>query len=106
VFALLLEIFSALYWAYGTKKNFSFPLSHLDAFYFALGTLTTAGTGNIVAISETSRWIQAAQLGLDLLLVVFIVALVMARYSALFNGAKRVLPSGGAPAPEPPNPRR
>ena len=99
-FALLLETFTDLYWQYGTSKNFSIPLSHLDALYFALGTLTT-GTGNISAISETSRRIQTAQLGIDFLLIGFIVALLVARYSTLFDRSPRGLPPGGATAAEP-----
>jgi hypothetical protein len=99
LFALLLEIFTFLYWSNGTSKNFSIPLSHLDALYFALGTLTT-GTGNISAISETSRRIQTAQMGIDFLLIGFIVALLVARYSALFDRSRRGLPPGGTTAAE------
>jgi hypothetical protein len=99
-FALLLEIFTDLYWSYGTIKNFSIPLSHLDALYFTLGTLTT-GTGNISAISETSRRIQTAQMGIDFLLIGFIVALLLARYSTLFDRSRRGSPPGSATAAEP-----
>ena len=76
------------------------PLSHFDAFYFALGTLTT-GTGNISAISETSRRIQTAQMGIDFLLIGFIVALLVARYSTLFDRSRRGLPPGGTTAAGP-----
>jgi hypothetical protein len=99
-FVILLEIFTQLYWSYGTSKNFSIPLSHLDALYFALGTLTT-GTGNISAISETSRRFQTAQMGIDFLLIGFIVALLVARYSTLFGRSRRGLPPGGATAAGP-----
>jgi Tetratricopeptide repeat len=94
-FAMLLEIFSLVYWDHGTSRNFSTPLSHLDAFYFALGTLTT-GTGNISAISETSRRIQTAQMVIDLVFIGFIVALVMARYSTLLDRSHRELPRDAA----------
>ncbi|MBO0808091.1 MAG: two pore domain potassium channel family protein [Actinobacteria bacterium] len=67
----------------GTTRNFTIRLSHLDSFYFALGTLSTAGTGNISAISETTRRLQAAQMGVDLILIGFVVTLFLARYSAL-----------------------
>lgn len=50
MFASLLYTFSVLYWGYGSASNFSIPLSHLDAIYFAIGTLTTAGTGNILPL--------------------------------------------------------
>lgn len=99
-FAILLEFFSDLYWSYGTSRNFSIPLSHLDAFYFALGTLTT-GTGNISAISETSRRIQTAQMVIGLVFIGFVVALVMARYSTLLDRSHRILPPGGSGEPSP-----
>jgi hypothetical protein len=83
-FAILLETFALVYWSHGTSRNFSIPLSHFDAFYFALGTLTT-GTGNISAMSEASRRIQTTQLVIDLVFIGFIVALLMARYSTLFD---------------------
>lgn len=85
VLSLELQLFSYMYWSYGTTKGFSAPLSHLDAIYFALGTLTTAGTGNISAISETTRRLQALQMGLDLVLFGFVIALILARYSNLFS---------------------
>ena len=48
----------------------SIRLSHLDAVYFALGTLTT-GSGNIFAKSEYSRTVQTIQLVFDLVLMGF-----------------------------------
>jgi tetratricopeptide (TPR) repeat protein len=83
IFSLLLQLFSYIYWSYGSTRNFSISLSHLDSFYFALGTLTTAGTGNISAISETARRIQTLQMGLDLVFVGIVVTLILARYSSL-----------------------
>jgi hypothetical protein len=47
--------FSYIYWAHGTAKDFSVSLTHLDAFYFALGTFTTAGTGNISDQRNSAR---------------------------------------------------
>jgi hypothetical protein len=85
IFSLLLQLFSYIYWSYGTTKNFSMNLSHLDSFYLALGTLTTAGTGAISATSETARGIQTLQIGLDLIFVGIVVSLVLARYSNLLN---------------------
>ena len=94
-FAVLLETFTLVYWSHGTSRNFGMPLSHFDAFYFALGTLTT-GTGNISAVTEASRRIQTTQMVLDLAFIGFIVALLMARYSTLLDRSHRV------PPPEPP----
>ena len=47
LFSLILQLFSYIYWTYGTTKNFSVNLTHFDSFYFALGTLTTVGSGTI-----------------------------------------------------------
>jgi len=82
VFSMLLALFSTLYWNYGSATNFSIILSRLDAVYFAIGTLTTAGTGNIAPISQTARGIQALQMILDLGLVVFAITLVLAAFSS------------------------
>jgi hypothetical protein len=73
--------FSYLYWSQGSASNFTMSLSHLDAIYFAIGTLTTSGTGNLAATSETTRGFQALQNVLDLSLVLFAVSLFVARFS-------------------------
>jgi len=54
----------------------TFRLTHLDAFYFTLGTFTAAGTRNLSPISETARELQALQKGLDFMLIGFVVVLV------------------------------
>jgi Ion channel len=85
LFSLILQLFSYIYWTYGTTKNFSVHLTHFDSFYFALGTLTTVGSGTITANSETARQIQAVQMGLDLLLIGFAVTITLARYTNLLS---------------------
>jgi Ion channel len=95
VFSLLLQLFSYIYWSYGTTRNFSIRLSHLDSFYFALGTLTTAGTGNVSATSETSRQIQTLQMGLDLIFVGIVVAIILTRYSNLLTRPQVEFPHDG-----------
>jgi hypothetical protein len=87
-FSLVLQLFSYVYWVHGTTKDFSVSLTHLDAFYLALGTFTTAGTGNISPISETARGLQALQMGLDFLLIAVVVVLATARYTSLLDGSK------------------
>jgi DNA-binding transcriptional regulator YhcF (GntR family) len=82
--------FSGLYWGYGKMPNFSVSLTRLDAIYFSVGTLTTAGTGDISATSELSRGLQTAQMGLDFALVVFAVAIVTPR---LIRHTKRIAES-------------
>ena len=59
-------MFSVIYWTYGTSGNFSSRLTHLDAIYFTMGTLSTAGTGNIVSVSQLARGLQTLQMLLDL----------------------------------------
>jgi Ion channel len=86
--SLVLQLFSYVYLAHGTTKDFSVRLTHLDAFYFALGTFTTAGTGNISPISETARGLQALQMGLDFLLIAVVVVLATARYTSLLDRSK------------------
>lgn len=104
VLSLLLQFFSYAYWTYGTRPNFNASLSHLDSFYFALGTLTTAGTGSLSATSELARGYQTLQMGLDIALIGFVAVVILARYSAILNlsrpaGAQHVagpsVPDGG-----------
>lgn len=78
----LIQIFSVLYWVFGQHRNFNFALSHLDAIYFTLGTLTTAGTGNIVAISETARTIQSVQMATDFGYILLAIGIVVSRLSS------------------------
>jgi hypothetical protein len=77
----LLANFSWFYWLYGGVGNFTKPLTHLDAVYFAVGTLSTAGTGSLSATSETARGIQMAQMLLDLGLTLLVLGVVVARYA-------------------------
>jgi Ion channel len=79
--SLLLADFSWFYWLYGGVENFTRQLTHLDAVYFAVGTLSTAGTGNLSATSETARAIQAAQMLVDLGLTLFAVGVVVAHFA-------------------------
>jgi voltage-gated potassium channel len=81
-------VFSAIYWSYGTARNFGMPLTHLDAVYFTIGTLSTAGTGNIVATSELARALQSLQMLLDLGFLLIAVTLVIMRFSSLKSESK------------------
>jgi hypothetical protein len=101
VFSLILQLFSYMYWVYGTIRDFSVSLTHLDAFYLALGTFTTAGTGNIAPISETTRRLQTLQMGLDFILIGFVVVLVTTRYTNLLDRPK-VAPAKDIPPITPP----
>jgi voltage-gated potassium channel len=81
VFYLLTFVcmFSLIYWAYGTSGNFTARLTHLDAIYFTMGTLSTAGTGSIVPISQLARGLQTLQMLLDLGFLLVAVTLVVGR---------------------------
>jgi len=78
---VVIGTFSYYYWEYGTTKEFHINLTHFDAFYFAIGTLST-GTGNISAISTTSRILQSVQMITDFILIVFIAGAIIARISS------------------------
>jgi hypothetical protein len=80
VLNMILLMFSTLYWGYGTAHNFNHPFSKLDSIYFAVGTLTTVSTGNLVATSEAARAIQLTQMILDFVLVVVVVGLFFLRF--------------------------
>jgi hypothetical protein len=81
-FSSLVGNFSILYWNYGTATNFNEYLTRLDAVYFAVGTLTTAGTGTISAVSQLARGLQGLQMALDIGFILFAVALAVAEISA------------------------
>lgn len=74
--------FSILYWNYGSPVNFTAYLTRLDAVYFAVGTLTTAGTGNVSAISQLARGLQGLQMAVDIGFILFAVALAVTQISA------------------------
>jgi hypothetical protein len=81
-FSSLAATFSTLYWNYGTTGNFTERLTQLDAIYFTIGTLTTAGTGNISAISQVARGLQTLQMVLDIGFILFAVSLVVSEISS------------------------
>jgi hypothetical protein len=76
---LLLSYFSVLYYHYGTARNWSASLSHWDAVYVALGTLTTAGTGNIYAKSEFARRVLSMQMLVDVVVITLLAGVVVYR---------------------------
>jgi Ion channel len=98
ILVLTVLLFGYLYWDFGTRANFNTTLSHVDAIYFALGTLTTAGTGSIEATSETARTIQGAQMAIDVALVLFAAGLIVGRASS--TSGKRRLPVPARPPRE------
>jgi cytochrome bd-type quinol oxidase subunit 2 len=80
-FLVITVLFSILYWTIGTEKNFSVKLSRIDAIYFSLGTLTTAGTGTIGPTSDLSRALVSGQMVLDLVFVAVVVTTAVTRWS-------------------------
>lgn len=85
---ILVLCFSVAYWDYGSLGNFNVQLSRLDAVYFTIGTLSTAGTGNIVTTSETTRALQGLQMIVDLGFFSVAVTLVITLLSNLRSGSK------------------
>jgi hypothetical protein len=84
----LLGLFSGLYWSIGTHDNFSHALTKLDAIYFAVGTLSTAGTGNISATSQQARLIQTTEMLLSMVVVLFVLGVAVARFINAPRGSR------------------
>jgi voltage-gated potassium channel Kch len=80
-FMLITWFFAVLYWFIGTTANFNVELSRIDALYFALGTLTTAGTGTIAPTSDLARAIVSGQMVLDLAFIASAVTIAVTRWS-------------------------
>jgi hypothetical protein len=80
-FLLILVSFATLYWTIGTTANFGINLSRLDAVYSALGMLTTAGTGDIVPVSQLARGFVSGQMFFDFVFVVVALALVLTKWA-------------------------
>jgi Ion channel len=78
--SLSVTTFGTFYWLNGTTTDFNHTLSHLDALYFSMGTLSTAGTGTLAAISQKARLIQTIQMGLDFVLIVGTFGALLGRY--------------------------
>jgi hypothetical protein len=81
VVSLILGNFAQIYWGYGTGGNFNEHITRFRAVYFAIGTLSTAGTGNIFAVSTAAQATQMAQEVVDLLLLAFGVGALVARFT-------------------------
>ena len=75
----LIWIFSFTYYLLGSPHHWNTPLSHVDAIYVAVGTLTTAGTTGISAKGDLMRGVLIGQMVLDLLVVTVLLALVLHR---------------------------
>jgi len=88
VLVWLVVSFSAIYWVAGNRvgqDNLDYPafgheLSKNEALYFTVGTLATAGTGNLSAKSRVARTTAILQMTVDaLVLVIGIAGLVRER---------------------------
>jgi ion channel len=58
---------------------FNAPVTKLDAIYFTLGTLSTAGTGDLTVVSEQCRAIVSAQLVAGFVMATIAVAGLVSR---------------------------
>ena len=82
--------FTCTYYLIGTNDNFSAQLTHVDAIYFTVGTLTTAGTGSRSATSQLSRTLVSVQMIVDLIFLA--VTVVIAIQKALAGTEMKPLP--------------
>jgi hypothetical protein len=78
--SVLVADFAFIYWRSGTRANWGMPLSHLDALFLTIGTLTTAGTG--APHTEWARGMLTLQMAVDVVCVTLITGLVISRVSS------------------------
>jgi hypothetical protein len=75
----LIGNFAFAYFLDGASGNWSIPLSHLDAILVSVGTLTTAGTGDVQPHTELARGLVTAQMALDVVVVTVVAGVVVWR---------------------------
>ena len=80
--SVLVADFAFIYWRSGTRANWGMPLSHIDALFLTIGTLTTAGTGGIGPHTEWARGMLTLQMTVDIVCVTLITGLVISRLSS------------------------
>lgn len=78
---IILLFFSTTYFVIGNTANFSQHLTRLDAFYVALGNLTTAGSGNIYPTTDKARGFVTIQYGADIILLTGLISFILLRLS-------------------------
>jgi len=76
---VLVATYSSVYYNTADGRNWSVHLSHVDALLLSMGTLTTAGTGDITPRSELARGLLSIQMAIDLGVVTIMVAVVLNR---------------------------
>ena len=99
--SVMVGIFASTYWDAGSTRNWGVPLSRLDALYVALGTLTTAGTGQIAPRTETARGLVTAQLIVEVVLVPILLGVVVFAVSELRQNSALKRSNGQAAAVTP-----
>lgn len=78
---LIVVYFASIYSLIRANGNFNIPLSRVDAIYFSLGMLTTAGTGNIVPQSDLARGMVSIQMVFDFIFVAITVVIAITNLS-------------------------
>jgi len=72
---IIIICFAIIYWCMGNNTNFhtntNDDLTFLDALYFAVGTHTTIGYGDITAKSQFMRAITSVQIALLIIQIAF-----------------------------------
>jgi voltage-gated potassium channel len=79
--AVLIATYSTVYYNTADEGNWSRGLSHVDALLLTMGTLTTAGTGDIQPRSELARGLLTIQMTLDVVVVTIMATVVLSRLS-------------------------
>lgn len=86
--ALLLATLSIIVGTFATAyyglRGYAFnePLTHIDALYVAVGTLSTAGSGSVSAASQTARGFQTVEMIVGMVTVLFAVGAFVSRFAS------------------------
>lgn len=78
---LLVTGFTSIYYLIA-PTNFNHPMSRLGALYFTLGTLTTAGTGNLSPLTDSARTFVSIQYVVDIIYAVIIIGIAGGRLNS------------------------
>jgi hypothetical protein len=87
--AMLGALFAYLYYLMGTGGNWKHSLSHTDALFVSVGTLTTAGSPGVEPQTELARRFMTIQMALDLVFVLFPLGIAVALMASDGQRAKK-----------------
>jgi hypothetical protein len=96
---LMMWLFSTFYYFWGDVPNWNKPLTHGDAVFLAIGTLTTGASG-ITPMTGNARGLMGIQMAADLFLLVLVGGFVIDRLTTRSptNASAPALKAPGPPS--------